>query len=342
MQAQPSIRGSGRPARTRQLPLVVVVPLWIVIVSLGLVAIMRLVAWDDLQPFAVLNAVSAFVYLPAWIVLVVAVLGRRFVLATSALLVVVAQLVFVLPELTAAEPIPAWADQAPTIRILDGNVFNDNPSMTGYATEIKSIHPDLVTMEEATPSDVGQLTRSGALIDLPYHFEIRRSDPTAVFVASRYPLRNTKVISLYHRPLVVQTTLELPLGPQALWVVHTTAPLPVSFQQWKGQLTAIANLVHSRGPSGLLVVGDFNATWGNRGFRAILGAGLTDAAAARGKPFEMTWSQIKPILPPVVRIDHILTGPRVAVTNIKTDEGPGSDHRDLIATVAFDHPAHPS
>jgi endonuclease/exonuclease/phosphatase (EEP) superfamily protein YafD len=50
----------------------------------------------------------------------------------------------------------------------------------------------------------------------------------------------------------------------------------------------------------------------------------------------MTWSQTKPIIPPVVRIDHVLTGPGVEVTHIQTGEGVGSDHRDLIATVAFD------
>ena len=119
-------------------------------------------------------------------------------------------------------------------------------------------------------------------------------------------------------------------------MTHTIAPLPSSFSQWKGQLATIRHLVRAAGASGLLLVGDFNATWGNKGFRLILDAGLTDGAAARGEPLEMTWSQTKPLLPPVVRIDHVLTGSGVAVTAIRTDVGEGSDHRDVIATVAFD------
>jgi endonuclease/exonuclease/phosphatase family metal-dependent hydrolase len=99
-------------------------------------------------------------------------------------------------------------------------------------------------------------------------------------------------------------------------------------------LADIASRIRARGSSGLLVVGDFNATWGNRGFRAILDTGMTDGAAARARAFDMTWSQTKPVIPPFVRIDHILTGAGVAVTQIRTDVGPGSDHRDLIATVA--------
>ena len=58
--------------------------------------------------------------------------------------------------------------------------------------------------------------------------------------------------------------------------------------------------------------------------------------AHKGKAFDMTWSQTKPLLPPIVRIDHVLTGSGVTVVQIRTDDGPGSDHRALIATVAID------
>ena len=325
----------SRPRRHRRLPTLVAAPLWVVTAGLAIVAILRVVAWDDYEPFAVLNALTAFVYLPAWIVLVVAALGRRFVLAGVALLIGVAQIAFLLPELTAAEPVPAWAVHAPTITLLDANVYNENPSMAGYAKQIDQFHPQLVTMEETTPSDVVQLHQAGALAHLPYQFEIPGYNPSAFLIASRYPLAHTSVVTVHHRPLIIETTLMLPSGRQPLWVVHTTAPLPPAFAQWHAQLSTIAQLARERGPSGLLIVGDFNATWGNRGFRSILDTGMTDAAAARGQAFAMTWSQIKPVIPPVVRIDHVLTGPGVAVTQIRTDVGPGSDHRDLMATVAI-------
>jgi len=335
---QPSTAKSAQ-ARGRRLPDAIAIALWIVVFALALVAIMRLVAWDDFEPFAILNCLTAFVYLPAWIVVVVAGLGRKLLLAGAALVVVAAQLVFLAPELSAARPAPSWAAHAPTLRLVDANVYNENPSMAGYAREISTIGPELLTMEEANPNDVAQLISSGALAGLPYRFEVGRWDPFAFFVASRYPLSGTRVVSLYRRPLIVQTTVELPFGPQPVWILHTIAPLSSSFVQWKGQLALIGRLLRARGPKGLLVVGDFNATWGSRGFRALLDAGLTDAAAVRGQAFEMTWSQDMWILPPLVRIDHVLTGPGLAVTRIASDSGPGSDHRDLIATVAFDRSA---
>jgi endonuclease/exonuclease/phosphatase (EEP) superfamily protein YafD len=313
---------------------------WMVVAVLALVAVMRIAAWDTLEPFAVLNTVSLFVYLPAWIVLIVAALGRRWVLAAAALLVVAAQVVFLYPEWAAATPLPGWTAGAPHIELLDANVYDQNPSMAGYIAQIEEVHPQLVTMEEATPPDVAQLERSGALTSLPYRIEIKRYDPSAFFIASRYPPVAENVVYDYLRPLVVQVTLELPSGPERLWVAHTIAPQPNSFSQWQGQLSTIDRLVRAGGASGLLLVGDFNATWGNKGFRLILDAGLTDGAAARGEPLEMTWSQTVPLVPPVVRIDHVLTDRGVAVTAIRTDVGKGSDHRDVIATVAFHRPSH--
>lgn len=55
-----------------------------------------------------------------------------------------------------------------------------------------------------------------------------------------------------------------------------------------------------------------------------------------GHAFAMTWTQSASPLPPIARIDHVLTGPGVAVTQIETEPGPGSDHRDLHATIAIE------
>jgi endonuclease/exonuclease/phosphatase (EEP) superfamily protein YafD len=332
-------RPRGPRRHRRRLPAWVGVIGWIITIPLGVVAFMRFVAWDEVEVFAVLNTVSVFLYLPAWIVGVVAGVGRRYVLAAGALLIVVAQLFIVLPEFTAAQSAPSWAAASPSIKLLDANVYDLNgTSMAGYISEMQDYQPDLVTMEESTPFDVKKLQDSGALVNLPYHYEVSLFNPKAFFVASKYRLSGSKVVYFDGQPLIVETTVALPTGPFPLWVVHSTAPVTVSFTEWKGQLNLIAALVKRRGPKGLLLVGDFNATWGSKAFRAILDAGMSDGAAARGRAFGMTWSQIKHPLPPLVRIDHVLTGPGVAVTTIRTDVGVGSDHRDLMATVAVQKP----
>ena len=55
---------------------------------------------------------------------------------------------------------------------------------------------------------------------------------------------------------------------------------------------------------------------------------------ARGKATDMTWPN-GAVVPPFVRIDQVLTGTRLAVTEIAAKPGFGSDHRYLIATVAI-------
>jgi len=317
-----------------RLPAPVVLVLWAVVGSLALVAVMRLVAWDRFEPFAVLDTVTLFVFLPAWPIALVAAFGRRPVLAGCAVLVTIVQVVSVMPEFTAAQPVPAWATTTPTFRLLDANVFSDNRSMAGYVHQIRATHPDVVTLEEAGRDDVTQLRKGGALAGLPFQFDVPGTGPFVFFIASRYRLSGSKVVYFHENALIVETVLTLPSGPQPLWVVHTIAPLPVSFDQWKGQLTEIHRLLAARGTGHLLVVGDFNSTWGNKGFRQILDTGLVDAGAARGQPLAMTWSQTMALLPPVVRIDHLLTGSGVAVVGIRTEAGPGSDHRDLVAMVA--------
>ncbi len=307
---------------------------WIVIGALWIIGGMRLFAWDHSAPFYILDSFTAFVYLPAWIIAVVAVIGRRYVLAAAALAIVVLQVVIMLPELAAAEPVPAWAAGSPTIGLLDANVYAGNQSMAGYASQIKATHPSLVTMEEASPADVAQLDKAGALAGLPYRIEVKRYDPRAFFVASKYPLVGTSIPYFEGLPLMVETTVKLPTGDLPLWVVHTTAP--TSYSVLQGMFADINHRLQVRGPQRLLLVGDFNATWGNRAFRNILATGMTDGAAARGHDFDMTWSQTKPVIPPLVRIDHVLTGSGVTVTQIQSGPGPGSDHRDLHATIAIE------
>jgi endonuclease/exonuclease/phosphatase (EEP) superfamily protein YafD len=323
-----------RVRHARRIPDAVAVVLWVVVGAMGIVAFLRLAAWDALSPLAILNSLTILIYLPAWLIALVAAVGRRPILAVAALLIGLTQIALVAPELTATQPLPAWAARAPAFTLLDANVYFNNPSMSGYVSQIRAVRPQLLTMEECTPNDVAQLRARGALAGLPYQFEVYGTDPFIFFIASKYPLSGTHVEYFRNIPLAVETVVARPSGPQTVWVVHTIAPLPVSFRQWKGEISEIHDLVRAHGIQGLLLVGDFNSTWNNKGFRQILSTGMIDAAAARGDALAMTWSQTMGPLPPFARLDHMLTGTGVAVTRIATEPGPGSDHRDLVATVA--------
>ena len=64
---------------------------WSIVAVLGLVALLRLVAWDSVEPLIVLNALNPIVYLPAWGVIAGALVARRWWLAAAAAVIIAAQ-----------------------------------------------------------------------------------------------------------------------------------------------------------------------------------------------------------------------------------------------------------
>jgi len=305
-----------------------------VIVPLLGVAAARLLIWDGLSVLVGLNALTPLVYLPAWPVVVLAVVLGRWALFAAAAVVVVAHLVFALPEVLAETPVPPGAHDAPQLRVFTANVLIGNRAIAGYADEIRGSQPDIVVLKEASPVFLAALRETGALSGLLHTVVVPRFDPFAMVIASRWPLRDDEVLPVQGRPVLVRATLEVPGRDVRLLAVHAIAPRFGHLKEWEHDLDLLRRSIHGGGRP-VLVVGDFNATWGNRSFRRLLDFGLTDAAAARGTPFAMTWPRDRSLVPPMLRIDHVLTGDGAVVTRIRTGRGKGSDHRPLVADVAL-------
>lgn len=311
---------------------------WLIVAVLGLLALLRLVAWDSIQPLIVLDALTQVVYLPAWIVVAGALVARRWWLAAAAVVIVAAQVVFVVPELSASAPVPTWTQHAPVVRVFDANIDKTLHFYAGYRRAIESDRPDLITLEEFTPPALQSMRASGVLAGFPYRCAAPALGATGFLIASRLRLTGCKVRSvfLYRQwiPYMVEATLWSPGGPVAVRLVHTLAPFPAYWREWQAALAAVDRSVRASGASNMLMIGDFNATWGNKGFVSLLHDGLTDGAAARGKATDMTWPN-GALVPPFTRIDHVLTGTRTAVTEIDASPGFGTDHRYLLARVAI-------
>ena len=337
----PAIQQPTCPRRRHRGPAVVRVGLlvvgWLILAVLGLVALLRLVAWDSIEPLIVLDSLTLIVYLPAWVVGVGALITRRWWLAAAAVVIIAAQLAFVLPELLAAAPVPAWARHAPVVQVFDANIDKSLHFEAGYVRAIEQDHPDVITLEEFTPPALQSMVDSGVLVSFPYRCAAPAYGATGFLIASRLRLTGCQVRTVLWdgqpTPYMVGATLWSPGGPVALRLVHTLAPFPAYWREWSAAL-AIGRSVRADSDSRMLMVGDFNATWGNSGFVALLHDGLTDGAAARGKATDMTWPN-GAVVPLFVRIDHVLTGARLAVTEIVAKPGFGSDHRYLVATVAI-------
>jgi endonuclease/exonuclease/phosphatase (EEP) superfamily protein YafD len=310
---------------------------WLIVAVLGLLAVLRVVAWDSLEPLIVLDALTLVIYLPAWVVAAGALIARRWWLAAAAVAVVAAQVAFVVPELSAAAPVPAWARHAPVVRLFDANVDKNFQFEPGYVRAIEQDRPDLITLEEFTAPALQSMVASGVLAGFPYRCVAPTPGATGFLVASRLRMTGCRVRTVlwegHWMQYMVEATLWSPGGPVDLRVVHTLAPFPAYWREWLAALAAVGRSVRASGDARMLMVGDFNASWGNKGFVALLHDGLTDGAAARGQATDMTWPN-GALVPPFVRIDHVLTGARLAVTQIAAKPGFGSDHRYLVAVIA--------
>lgn len=311
---------------------------WAVVAVVALLTVLRLAVWDTAAELLVwTDALGIVVALPVVVVALVALAARRWWLAGAALVVVVAQLALASPEWLAARPLPAWAGRATEVRVLDGNIDKSPVLHAGYGRAIERDHPDLVGFEEFTNSAYASAVDSGALRSLPYRCAAPRPGVTGLLLASRWPVSGCRVVTAStggrHGDVMVGGTVRTPAGPVTVWVVHPIAPFPRLAPLWHAGLAAIGRAVRARGTGHLVVMGDFNATWGTQGLRALLADGLADAAAARGQALETTWPN-GAVVPPFLRIDHVLTGRGLAVTRIVSHPGHGSDHRFLTATVA--------
>jgi endonuclease/exonuclease/phosphatase (EEP) superfamily protein YafD len=317
---------------------------WAIVGLLGVLAILRIVAWDEYEPLVVVNALTFIVYLPAWVVGTTALLRKRWWLSVSAIAIVAAQVSFVAPELLAGTT-PAWTAYAPKFRVFDANIDQSNIFESGYVSAIKNDHPNILTLEEFHPGALNSMKASGILTFYPHQCVKPYLGAVGFLLASEWPLRHCEFRTISHGynktlgtyyPIyyMVEATMSTPWGNVAIRVVHTLAPFPSYSKEWELAMTAINRTVRNQGSNRMLMVGDFNATWNNRLFASLLGDGLIDGAAALGEEFQMTWPN-GAIVPPFVRIDHVLTGSHLAVTRMSTGTGYGSDHRFVLATVAI-------
>lgn len=316
---------------------------WVIIGTLGSFALLRWCAWDAIEPLAVVNALTMVVYLPAWVVAIGGAIGRRWILSAAAALVVAAQLFYVVPELSSADPLPSWSRHAWQLRLLDANVDLSVQFAGGYSTAVSAFNPDVVAMEEFTQQSLRHFRRTPAFGSFPFRCIYPHYGATGLLLISKVPMTGCQVHTVLWRaqptPFMVSATLKTRAGPIQVRVVHTLAPFPTYWSEWKAALKAIDSTARRGSSRRVLMVGDFNATWNNRGFATLLSDGFTDAAAARGAAFEMTWPN-GAVVPPFVRIDHVLTGRTLAVTHIADHRGFGSDHRYLTATVAVRRDVH--
>ena len=306
---------------------------WALTAPSATLAAARVTGADSHTSVLLAQALTPFFAVPTLAALGLAAAERRRLLAVVAGTLAAAHLAWAAPDLHPGRPRPVDAGDGPRLRLFSANLFYANGDMGGIADELRASRPDVVALQEVSRLNLAGLDATGVLDDYPHRLLAPRADPFGSAVLSRLPLADSELLLVAGLPLPRATVV---VGDRRvrLYDAHTRAPVGRGIGTWKAQLAELRRLVDAEdGPR--VVAGDLNATSGHRAYRELLGGGLRDAHVERGRWWATTWPQDRWWSPPVVRLDHVLVSPEVAVLDVREGRGRGSDHRPVVADLAL-------
>lgn len=201
---------------------------------------------------------------------------------------------------------------------------------------IRAAEPDVLLLMEVTPAWRAALD-SLAVADYPHRLEEVRSDAFGIWLLSKRPLEDGRVVD---EPSGVPSAMATIAGDGGgrlrLLATHPVPPMGSSMAVRRDrQLGWIARWAAEPTDRRVVVMGDLNCTPFSPHFAELLeGGGLRDTGLGFGLP--ATW---RPGLPGLgIPIDHVLLGDGVRVLDRRVGSTIGSDHRPLIVRVAIDDP----
>jgi len=304
-----------------------------VIALLWLVALARIVGVDQRVPVLLLaDGLVPVLTVAGVLPLAAGVVTRRVALSAVAGGTVLAYLVWSTPG-AVLRPAQPDTDRSGTasVRLFTANLSYHNRDVGPIAEEIRATVPDVVAVQELTPDGEAGLRRSHALAGYRWVVADTLRGAAGIGLWSRQPLTDVQVLNLEGRPALAATVV-LPAGRLRLVTVHPTSPLGGA-ATWRRQLAQLDRILRAS-PRPLVVAGDFNATRWHRGFARILATDLDDAHERRRRWWAATWpDDRRPLLPPLLHLDHVLVSPTVGVRAIREAAGRGSDHRPLICDL---------
>ena len=312
---------------------------WLTVLGgVGLWVLYR-IGYSGAWPVVVLQSGLPILLVSSWAVAALALVTRRSILAGAAVMVTVASLTMIVP-LVVPTSRPAWVAHAPTLRVLEANLYYDNDHKADAVRELVAADADVLVLAEINRSWLAAFAAGG--LDDRYPFQVTRPSEWGGFgsaILSKVRPDQTAVGRSGRRPML---SAEVTVGSRRVEIVavHAQSPsLPVDLDHWQRDIAAAdARRDDASDGSRVMLVGDFNATYWHAPFRRLLTGGWHDAHQALGRGMDASWPNVGVlggVLGPFTRLDHAVISPGVVATNLSELDVPGSDHRGFVVTVAL-------
>lgn len=229
------------------------------------------------------------------------------------------------PQVSGANP-PA-ADGATPLVVMTANLLMGEADGAEVVRTASERDVDLLVVQEVTPAVLADMDRAGLDELLPYRVGAAGSGATGTMAFAREELTDPVRVGTY-------------LGSWAftmagLRVLAVHPSYPVEADDWARDHALIAAVATEDEAD--LLVGDFNATADNAPLRHLADLGFRDVGELANEGWNPTWparGTFHGLGLPVVQIDHVLVGPRLAADGMVTVPVPDSDHRAVVATIA--------
>jgi len=223
---------------------------------------------------------------------------------------------------------PAPTQGAERLTVMNANLYEGRADAQELVDAVRANHVDILVLEEITPQLLEEMDGLGLATLLPE----RVGEPD-------YMVAGTMILA--NRPLTdhvrLRTTFqgwEAKFGSLTVLGVHPVAPVDPA--GWRADHAAI--LAQAEADHADLIVGDMNATPDHDVMRRLDDAGFRDAGELANEGWQPTWPAnhvgVFPLLPTLVRIDHVLVSDAMASLGTHTETIKGTDHLALVATVA--------
>ncbi|MET9323510.1 endonuclease/exonuclease/phosphatase family protein [Streptomyces sp. NPDC003038] len=215
------------------------------------------------------------------------------------------------------------------VTALQHNVSDENADPAGTARALIEAAPELLALEELTPSAL-PVYETTLAADYPYH-----AVEGTVGLWSKHPLTDVRRLDIKPEGIGAGWSRGLragvlaPRGEIAVYVAH----LPSVRIRWSGFDSAwrdesaglLGAAIAAEKVDRVILLGDLNSTVDDRGL-----APLTSRLNSPERGFAFSW----PAAFPVSRIDQIMTR-AATVGDVRTLPATGSDHLPIVARIRF-------
>lgn len=298
-------------------------------IPIALWALVRIFGLEEGGLLTSLMFFTPYAAIAALLVAGIAVALRNWAAAAVAAVATACLMAAVLPRAIGSETESAVGHE--TLSVLSANVYLGAADPAALVALVDRFHPDLLSVQELTPSFARRLRQAGIGQRLPNSVLMAQPKGHGGGLYSRFPLAPLphQTHFLFRMPRAV---VALPDGRRLRLVAVHPQPPNMSVDRWREGLESLP--APGVGVPWVLV-GDFNATFDQAQFRDLVDGGYRDAGDATGNGLEPTWPGPDESPSGLITVDHVLADRRIGVAEYGVEDLPGSDHRAVHARLVL-------